>query len=41
VNDVFERCLAVHGVPDNQRPELLQTYQEAVSSLYEDDMQAE
>jgi exonuclease SbcD len=41
VNDVFERCLAVHCVPDNQRPELLQTYQEAVSSLYEDDTQAE
>ena len=41
VNDVFERCLAVHKVPEDQRPELRQTYQETLSSLYEDDMQAE
>ena len=41
VNDVFERCLAVHDVPEDQRPELLRAYQEAVSSLYEDDAQAE
>jgi len=41
VNDVFERCLAVHDVPEDQRSELRQTYQETVSSLYEDDMQAE
>jgi exonuclease SbcD len=41
VNDVFERCLAVHEVPEDQRPELLRAYQEAVSSLYEDDVQAE
>jgi exonuclease SbcD len=41
VNDVFERCLAVHDVPEEQRPELLRAYQETVSSLYEDDMQAE
>ncbi|WP_320055846.1 exonuclease SbcCD subunit D C-terminal domain-containing protein [Desulfuromonas thiophila] len=41
VNDVFERCLAVHEVPEGQRPELLRTYQETVSSLYEDDVQAE
>lgn len=41
VNDVFERCLAVHDVPEEQRPELLRTYQETVSSLYEDDVQAE
>lgn len=37
VNDVFERCLAAHNVPDEQRPELLRTYQEAVASLDEDD----
>jgi len=37
VNDVFERCLAAHDVPDEQRPELLRTYQEAVASLDEDD----
>ena len=41
VNDVFERCLAAHNVPEDQRPELRQTYQETLSSLYEDDMQAE
>jgi DNA repair protein SbcD/Mre11 len=40
-NDVFERCLAVHEVPEDQRPELLRAYQETVSSLYEDDVQAE
>ena len=41
VNDVFERCLALHEVAEGQRPELLRTYQEALSSLYEDDLQAE
>jgi DNA repair protein SbcD/Mre11 len=41
VSDVFERCLAVHDVSEDQRPELLRAYQEAVSSLYEDDVQAE
>ncbi|MGF1615167.1 MAG: exonuclease SbcCD subunit D C-terminal domain-containing protein [Gammaproteobacteria bacterium] len=40
VNDVFERCLAVHEVPDEQRPELMRTYQETLSSLYETDAQA-
>ena len=41
VNDVFERCLTVHEVTDDQRPELLRAYQETISSLYEDDLQAE
>jgi len=41
VNDVFERCLAVHEVPEEQRPELLRAYQETLSSLYEDDTRAE
>ncbi|MEW8279851.1 MAG: exonuclease SbcCD subunit D C-terminal domain-containing protein [Candidatus Thiodiazotropha sp.] len=41
VDDVFERCLAVHDVPKDQRPELLLAYQETVSSLYEDDARAE
>lgn len=41
VNDVFERCLADHDVPEDQRPELLWVHQETVSSLYEDDVQAE
>ncbi len=37
VNDVFERCLAVHDVPEDQRPELLRAYQETVRSLMEND----
>jgi exonuclease SbcD len=37
VNDVFERCLAVHDVPEEQRPELLRTYNEAIKDLQEDD----
>jgi len=41
VNDVFERCLAVHDVPEDQRPELLQAYRETLSSLYEDDVRAQ
>ncbi len=41
VNDVFERCLDAHNVPENQRPELIHTYQEAVESLHEDDSRAE
>lgn len=41
VNEVFERCLTVHDVPEDQRPELLRAYQEALTSLYEDDLQAE
>ena len=41
VNDVFERCLAGHQVPENQRPELLRAYRETLSSLYEDDLQAQ
>ncbi len=41
VNDVFDRCLVVHDMPEDQRPELLRAYQETLSSLYEDDMQAE
>ena len=41
VNDVFDRCLAVHDVPEDQRPELLRAYQETISSLNEDDRQAE
>ena len=40
-NEVFERCLAVHEVPEEQRPELLRAYQETLASLFEDDIQAE
>ena len=41
VIEVFERCLDAHDVPDAQRPELLRAYREAVSSLDEDDADAE
>ncbi|MBT8340277.1 MAG: exonuclease SbcCD subunit D C-terminal domain-containing protein, partial [Desulfatitalea sp.] len=41
VNDVFERCLDVQNVSEDQRPELLRAYQETVSSLYEIDVRAE
>lgn len=41
VEAVFERCLAVHDVSGDQRQELILTYQETLSSLYEDDVQAE
>ncbi len=41
VDQVFERCLAVHEVPEEQLPELLRAYQEAVASLNEDDTRAE
>jgi exonuclease SbcD len=34
-HDVFERCLTAHSVCDEQRPELLQAYREALASLYE------
>ena len=40
-NDVFERCLDVHDISDDQRPELLLTYQETLSSIHEDDLHAE
>ncbi len=36
-NDVFERCLAAHEVPEAQRPELLGAYRETLISLNEDD----
>jgi DNA repair protein SbcD/Mre11 len=41
VYDVFERCLAIHAVPEAQKPDLLRAYQETVASLREDDVQAE
>ena len=34
--DVFERCLAAHEVPEDQRPELISAYRETLVSLYED-----
>jgi exonuclease SbcD len=41
VTEVFERCLSFHEVPEDQRIDLLRTYQETVSSLHEDDVLAE
>ncbi len=41
VNDVFDRCMSMHNVPDEQRPELLRAYQETLTSLYEHDKMAE
>lgn len=40
-SDVFERCLVVHNISDDQRPDLLRTYQETITSLYEEDAQAQ
>lgn len=41
VDDVSERCLTAHDVPDEQRPDLLSAYREAVKALQEDDLRAE
>jgi exonuclease SbcD len=41
VTDVFERCLNAHEVPEDQWPDLLHAYRETLSSLYDDDRQAE
>jgi len=35
-NDVFERCLNAHEVPEEQRPELLNAYRETITSLNDD-----
>lgn len=41
VDAVFERCLSVHEVPEDQWQELVMTYKETLSSIYEDDVRAE
>ena len=41
VGDVFERCLAIHAVPDEQRPDLVQSYNEIVHGLSEEDPNSE
>ncbi len=41
VNEVFERCLVAHNVPEEQWPELLQTYWETRVSAHQEDVQAE
>jgi len=40
-NEVFERCLRAHDVPEDQRPELRRSYRETLAALYEDDSRAE
>jgi exonuclease SbcD len=39
--DVFERCLGAHAVPDPARAALRHTFQEALASLHADDSRAE
>ena len=39
VNDVFDRCLNAHDVPDDQRLDLILAYREVVQSLDEDNAQ--
>ncbi len=39
--EVFERCLAAHAVPAEQRPELLRSHQEILTSIFEEDTRAE
>jgi exonuclease SbcD len=41
VNEVFERCLAFHSVPEDRRRELLGAYRETLASLDDDDSRAE
>ena len=41
VTDVFQRCLAAHDIPLEQRPALLSAYQEIIVSLNEADARAE
>ncbi|MBS3805491.1 MAG: exonuclease SbcCD subunit D C-terminal domain-containing protein [Oleiphilaceae bacterium] len=41
VEDVFQRCLTAHAVPEDQRPELLSAYKETLIALYERDAKAD
>jgi DNA repair protein SbcD/Mre11 len=41
IHDVFERCLSTHEISDEQRRQLRTTYQEAVTSLHDEDVRAE
>ena len=40
-HEVFERCMSLHNVPEEQRPELLRAYQETLTALSEQDTMAE
>ena len=39
--DVFQRCLAAHEIPEDQRPALLSAYSEIIVSLNEADAMAD
>ena len=39
-DQVFERCLQAHSIPEAQQAELIPYYQQAVQSLHDDDPQA-
>jgi len=41
VSDVFQRCLDAHNISDEQRPELLLSFEEIITSLNEHDSRAE
>jgi len=41
VNDVFDRCLHAFDVPDEEKPELKDSYREIVRNLIEEDVHAE
>ena len=41
VNEVFLRCLDANGVPEEQRQELIHSYNEIVSQIHEEDVNAE
>ena len=41
VTDVFQRCLEAHQIPAEQRTVLLNTYQEVLASINEQDLMAE
>jgi exonuclease SbcD len=41
LHDVFERCLSLHEVPEEQRAELHRAYQETIASFHDEDPLAE
>jgi exonuclease SbcD len=41
VNDVFIRCLDTYEVLEDERPALIRSYKEIITSLHEEDINAE
>jgi exonuclease SbcD len=39
-DEVFDRCLAAHEVPPEQRDELISAFREAITALHEDEAQS-